>query len=145
MCGLNSESDAFPVLNAEAVHTLRLMCTPGALLEGTTVTITAFKDAFDTPSVAEGISGSPSAQDLLAQPALQAPSQCAVTVATTQHCLALAGLALQLLSHCLRLQPTACAELVPREVVIETMELMEYGDIELQVCLFLYSATLAAN
>lgn len=118
-------------LHAEAMHSLRLMCTPGALPDDATVTITAFADAFCAASAPEGTSGPPSAA---AAPLGDSnPLRCAVTAATAQHCLALAGLALRLLTRCLGLRPAPCAELVPPEVLRETCELMEYGDPELQV------------
>lgn len=122
------------------MQALRLMCTPGALPDDATVTITAFADAFCAASAPEETSAPPSGVPPVSSAGLQvAPAapvdatQCAVAAATAQHCLALAALALPLLTRCLRLRPAACSEMVPLAVICETWELMEYGDIELQV------------
>lgn len=129
------------MLSADAMHALRLMCTPGALAPTASITLTAFIAAVSPPppevsaTSARHPAVSPSTSTTL-QLALAAPgptAQCEIGATTVQHCLALAELALALQTRCLQLRPVACSEVTPGVVLREVGEFMEHGTLELQV------------
>ena len=127
------------------------MCVPGALPPGVSVTITCFEAAFDPSPTQEGAEASstvsviglhagaaetvldlqPTQRSARPQPAA---ARCALTVATAQHCLAVAALALAMLARCRQLRPASAPDGEEEQLLCRIVaELMQYGDAVAQV------------